>query len=126
MKFVVARFGEGTIDCLLEVTASTSEAGLFQLLEFHILDVTPGKTHLSVKSRMVIVNILATNFLFSIQDYNSTSYSRNATSNARLWHFYLGLYYGQAHPTTDSKSFSPHLPLTLLSYIKCWHAHLAL
>jgi hypothetical protein len=50
-----------------------SEAGLFQVTEFQILDVTPGITHLTVKSRMVILVPLATNFLFSRQEHNSTS-----------------------------------------------------
>jgi hypothetical protein len=50
-----------------------SEAGLFQVTEFQILDVTPGITHLTIKSRMVILIPLATNFLFSCQEHNSTS-----------------------------------------------------
>jgi hypothetical protein len=55
-----------------EELGGSSEAGLFQLTEFLILDVTLGNTHLSAKSWRVIVRPLATNFLFSIQEQNST------------------------------------------------------
>jgi hypothetical protein len=68
-----------------------SEAGLIQLMEFQILDVTPGNTHLCVKSwRVIVLRPPWFQFKNRIQHHNP-----NAASNARSWQFCLGFYVGR-------------------------------